>query len=110
LYQHVDPAGVRAQEIRNELAAFMALPGAERWHTVDLTSASPATIVEWTSTYTESGVIGEAARATADKGRHVLEHAATQMVEMVRWFRARPQPERRDHHATPPTFALPFGW
>ena len=110
LYQRVDPDGVRAGEIRSELAAFMALPGAARWHTVDLTAASPAALVEWTSTYTDSGVIGEAARATPEKGRHVFEHTVTQLVEMVRWFRARPRPERRDHHATPPTFALPFGW
>lgn len=110
LYQQIDPDGVRAGEIRSELAAFMALPGAERWHTVDLTASSPAAIVEWTSTYTDSGVIGEAARATPEKGRHVFEHTVTHLVEMVRWFRSRPRPERRDHHATPPTFALPFGW
>ncbi|HEV2356764.1 MAG TPA: creatininase family protein [bacterium] len=110
LYQQIDPDGVRAGEIRSELAAFMALPGAERWHTVDLTASSPAAIVEWTSTYTDSGVIGEAARATPEKGRHVFEHTVTHLVEMVRWFRTRPRPERRDHHATPPTFALPFGW
>ena len=45
-------------------------------------------------------------QATAEKGRHVFERAVTQMVEMVRWFRTRPRPERRDHHAVPPT----FGW
>ncbi|HLW47222.1 MAG TPA: creatininase family protein [bacterium] len=110
MYQHVDPAGVRAQEIRDELAAFMALPGAARWHTVDLTASSPAAIVEWTSTYTQSGVIGEAKKATPEKGREVFEHAVGQLVEMVRWFRTRPRPERHDHHAAAPTFALPFGW
>ncbi|HET7264116.1 MAG TPA: creatininase family protein [bacterium] len=110
MYQHVDPDGVRAEQIKTEMAAFMSLPGAGRWHAVDLTTSSPAAIVEWTSTYTVSGVIGEAARATAEKGRHVFEHAVAQMVDMVRWFRTRPRPERQDRHAVPPTFALPFGW
>jgi len=110
MYQHVDPQGVRADKIRTEMAGFMALPGADRWHTVDLTASSPAAIVEWTSTYTESGVIGEAAKATPEKGRGVFEHTVEQFVAMVRWFRTRPRPERRGHHATPPTFALPFGW
>jgi creatinine amidohydrolase len=110
MYQHVDPAGVRAQEIRDELAAFMALPGADRWHAVDLTASSPATIVEWTSTYTRSGVIGQAKRADAEKGRKVFEHAVDQLTQMVRWFRIRPRPERHDHHDVAPTFALPFGW
>ena len=110
MYQHVDPAGVRAQEIRNELAAFMALPGADRWHSVDLTASSPAAIVEWTSTYTRSGVIGEAKRANAEKGREVFEHAVDQLTQMVRWFKTRPRPARHDHHHVAPTFALPFGW
>lgn len=110
MYQHIDGGRIRAEHIKTEMAAFMSLPGADRWHAVDLTASSPAAIVEWTSTYTNSGVIGEAARATAEKGRHVFEHAVAQMVEMVRWFRTRPRPERRDHHAVPPTFALPFGW
>ncbi len=35
-------------------------------------------------------------------------HATEQLVELVRWFKARPAMPRREHHATPPTFALPF--
>ncbi len=110
MYLHVDGAHVRTDRVRSELPAFMALPGAAEWHYTDLTKASPATIVEWTSTYTQTGVIGEAEQATAEKGRRVFEHAVARMIEMVRWFRARPRPERREHHATSPTFPLPFGW
>jgi creatinine amidohydrolase len=110
MYQHVDGAGVRSDRIGNELAEYMALPGAATWHYTDLTVGSPATIIEWTSTYTKSGVIGEAEKATPDKGRQVFEHAVAQMIAMVRWFRTRPRPARREHHATPPTFSLPFGW
>jgi hypothetical protein len=40
----------------------------------------------------------------------VFEHAAAQLVELVRWFRNRPAPPRRERHAVTPTFALPFGF
>ncbi len=110
MYLHVDGGRVRTGEIHSELAAYMSLPGETRWHYTDLTEGSPATIVEWTSTYTKTGVIGEAEQATAEKGRRVFEHAVTQLGEMVRWFRTRPRPPRREHHATPPTFPLAFRW
>jgi hypothetical protein len=29
---------------------------------------------------------------------------------MVAWFRTRPDLPRRDHHAEPPAFELPFGF
>ncbi len=110
MYLHVDGGRVRTGEIHSELAEFMSLPGAAAWHYTDLTAGSPATIVEWTSTYTQTGVIGEAEKATPEKGRRVFEHAVTQMIDMVRWFRTRPRPPRREHHTAPPTFPLPFGW
>jgi creatinine amidohydrolase len=111
MYLHVDPANVRQDLIEGRMPEYGRIPGEHEWHFTDLTAGgSPATLVEWTSTYTETGVIGEADKGTPDKGRRVFDHAAARMVEMVRWLRARPRPERRDHHVIPPTFALPFGW
>jgi creatinine amidohydrolase len=69
-----------------------------------------ATLVEWTSSYSPTGVIGEAAKATEEKGRKVFDRAAARLVELIRWLRTRPAPPRRERHAVPPTFALPFGW
>lgn len=110
-YLHLDGAHVRTDRITGRPPEYMDIPGARRWHFTDLTAGSgPAAIVEWTSTYTESGTIGEPAEATAEKGRLVFAHAVAQMIEMVRWYRTRPLPPRRDHHAVLPTFALPFGW
>ena len=38
----------------------------------------------------------------------VYERAVGELVGLARWFRDRPAPPRVDHHATPPTFPLPF--
>jgi len=111
MYLHVDRPHVREQLIEGRLPEYRLIPGENEWHYTDIAAGnSPATLVEWTSTYTETGVIGEADKATSEKGRRVFEHAVARMIEMVRWLRTRPTPPRRDHHAVAPTFALPFGW
>lgn len=111
MYLYADKANVRMDLIEGRMPEYDRIPGEHEWHYSDITAGNgPATLVEWTSTYTETGVIGEADKGTEEKGRRVVDHAAARMVEMVRWLRARPRPPRRDHHSAPPTFALPFGW
>lgn len=111
MYMHVDGANVRTDRIEGTLAEFTRLPGAARWHYSDLTAGGgPVTLVEWTSSYTETGAFGEPKKATPEKGRLVFEHAVSQMIELVRWFRTRPAPQRRERHTTPPSFRLPFGF
>jgi creatinine amidohydrolase len=110
VYQHLDGANVRADRIRGALPEYMTeIPGGSTWQPVDLTAGSgPATIVEWTSTYSETGSFGQPELATAAKGQLVFDHTVGRLVELTRWFRRRPAPPRRDHHAAPPTFRLPF--
>lgn len=110
MYLYLDPEHVQKDKIQDNLAEYKSLPGEARWHYSDLTDASIATLIEWTSTYTPTGVIGQPEQATPDKGRRAFEHAVTQFVELVRWFRARPAPPRRERHAVAPTFALPFAF
>jgi creatinine amidohydrolase/Fe(II)-dependent formamide hydrolase-like protein len=87
------------------------LPGGPDWQMVDLTlGAGPATVVEWTSTYTETGAVGAPELATAEKGRRVFDHAVERLIGLVRWVKERPIPPRQEHHAAPPTFPLPFGF
>ncbi len=109
MYMHVDGANVRSDRIEGTLASYTRLPGASKWQYTDLTAGGgPITLVEWTSTYTETGSFGEPKKATPEKGRLVFEHAVTQMIDLTRWFRTRPAPERRRRQATPPAFELPF--
>jgi creatinine amidohydrolase len=111
MYLHVDGGGVRSERITGTLPDYMSLPGGDRWQYVDLTGGSgPATIVEYTSTYTASGAFGQPEEATAAKGALVFERAASEFGELLRWFRRRPAPERHDHRAVRPDFDLPFGF
>lgn len=111
MYLHIDGASVRADRIEGALPDYMSLPGAERWQYVDLTGGSgPATIVEWTSSYTESGAFGRPQEATAEKGSLVFEHAVTQFIDLVRWFRTRPALQRKDRRVAAASPDLPFGF
>lgn len=101
MYMHVDGASVRADKIVGDLPDYMKLPGGDRWQYVDLTGGSgPATIVEWTSTYTESGAFGRPDEATPEKGARVFERAVSEFVDLVRWFKDRPAPPRTDHRGS----------
>jgi len=110
MYLHADEAHVQADKIKDNLAEYRSLPDEQQWHFSDLTRSSIATLIEWTSTYTPTGVIGQPEQASKEKGQRAFEHAVTQLVGLVRWLRKRAMPSRRDRHATAPTFALPFGF
>jgi creatinine amidohydrolase len=107
LYLYLDGDNVRKDLIRSEHASFNQEESPFNW--VDLFAAGPATLVSWTSSYTQSGVIGDAELATEEKGREAYEEAVRQLVRFVRWFQARPVDPRGDRHRTPPTMPLPWG-
>ena len=110
MYLHLDADGVRRDRIEDMLPEYVtAIPGGAEWSWVDLTMGSgPAGIVGWTSSYSKSGVIGQPELATPEKGRQAFEHAVERLVDLVRWLRTRPVQPRREQHASPPTFQLPF--
>jgi creatinine amidohydrolase len=112
VYLHLDEAGVRRDRVRGAVATYLTdLPGGADWQMVDLTAgAGPSTIVEWTSSYTETGAVGAPELATADKGRRVFDHAVGRLIGLARWFKERPIPGRQEHHTEPPSFRLPFGF
>jgi creatinine amidohydrolase len=111
MYLHLDGDGVRRDRVVGDLPDYMKLPGGDRWQYVDLTGGSgPATIVEWTSTYTESGAFGRPQEATEEKGRLAFERAVSEFVELVAWFRTRPAPPRREKRPASATSDLPFGF
>lgn len=107
LYLYLDGDNVRKDLIRSEPASFNTEGSPFNW--VDLFGAGPATLVSWTSSYTQSGVIGEAELATAEKGQEAYEEAVQQLVRFVEWFQPRPVDERGSRHRTPPTMPLPWG-
>jgi creatinine amidohydrolase len=66
-------------------------------------------VISWTSSYSETGVLGEAELATAEKGKRAYEEAVKQLVRFVSWWQPRAKDQRRDRHRTPPTMPIPWG-
>lgn len=107
LYLYLDGDNVRTDEIRNGVISFNQDDSPFNW--VDLFGAGPATVVSWTSSYSETGVLGEAELASAEKGRQAYEEAVKHLVRFVTWWKDRPKDERRDRHRRPPTMPTPWG-
>ncbi|RIK83288.1 MAG: creatininase [Planctomycetota bacterium] len=107
LYLYLDDDYVRKDQIKSGTISFNDENSPFNW--VDLFAAGPATVVSWTSSYSETGVLGDAEKASAEKGRLAYEEAVQQLVRFVTWFKDRPKDVRRDRHRTPPTMPIPWG-
>jgi creatinine amidohydrolase len=107
LYMYLDGDNVRTEQIRSDVIRFNQEESPFNW--VDLFAAGPATLVSWTSSYSDTGVLGDAALASADKGRQAYEEAVKQLARFIGWFRERPVDARRDRHRQPPTMPMPWG-
>jgi creatinine amidohydrolase len=107
LYLYLDGDGVRKDKIKNGTIRFNEEESPFNW--VDLFAAGPATVISWTSSYSETGVLGEPELATAEKGREAYEEAVRQLTRFVTWFKDRPPDKRCDRHRSPPTMPIPWG-
>ena len=76
---------------------------------VDLLGAGPASLISWTSSYSRTGVLGDAELATAEKGRVAYEESVKQLARFIAWFKDRPKDARVDLHRKPPTMPIPWG-
>ena len=107
-YLHFD--GERVQmHLAEDNIAWYNYPENSRFGAVDLLAGGSGVlkVVEWTSTYTPQGVVGQATLGTPEKGAIIVEEAAQQLVRFVEAFQDWPDPVRRSHHTTPPTSPLP---
>jgi creatinine amidohydrolase len=107
LYLYLDGDNVRKDQIQSGTISFNEENSAFNW--VDLFAAGPASLISWTSSYSETGVLGDAELASAEKGREAYEEAVKQLARFVAWFRDRPVDPRRDRHRQPPTIPMPWG-
>jgi creatinine amidohydrolase len=107
LYLYLDGDNVRKDKIESGVISFNDEDSPFNW--IDLFAQGPATVVSWTSSYSETGVLGDAELATEEKGRQVYEEAVKQLVAFVTWFKDRPRDLRRDRHRTAPTMPIPWG-
>ena len=107
LYLYLDGGNVRRDLVKSGTIRFNDEASPFQW--VDLFAAGPATVISWTSSYSDTGVLGDAELASAEKGRAAYEEAVKQLVRFVSWFKDRPRDERRDRHRRPPTMPIPWG-
>ncbi|MDQ2653102.1 MAG: creatininase family protein, partial [Chloroflexota bacterium] len=94
--QYLDAERVRQDRIVDDMGF-----GQGRFLQMDLGSAAGVHLGEhWWSSFSPSGVAGEATQATPEKGRLLFERAAENLVALVRELRARPDPAltRIDRH------------
>ncbi len=106
LYMYLDGDNVRMDKIKNGDISYNNEDSPFMW--VDLFAAGPATVISWTSSYSETGVLGEPELATPEKGRQVYEEAVKQLVRFITWFKERPCDVRRDRHRKTPTMPIPW--
>ena len=106
LYLYLDEEHVRKDKIKNGTISFNEENSPFNY--VDLTCQGPATIVSWTSSYSDTGVLGEAELASAEKGKAAYDEAVKQLVRLVTWFKDRPKDKRQSHHRKPPTMPMPW--
>jgi creatinine amidohydrolase len=107
LYMYLDGDNVRTDQIKNGVVSFNEEKSPFNW--VDLFAAGPATIISWTSSYSETGVLGEPELATPEKGKRAYEEAVKQLVRFIAYFKDRPADPRRDRHRQAPTMPIPWG-
>jgi creatinine amidohydrolase len=106
VYLYLDRDNVREELTRDGRITYNEEGSA--FHYVDLFGHGPAPLTTWTSSYTETGVLGAADLATAEKGKAAVDEAAKQLSRLVQEFAARPKHSRVDHHRSPPTMATPW--
>jgi creatinine amidohydrolase len=107
MYLYLSPEDVRRDRIRSGTIAFHDPPS--RYRYVDLFGHGPVHVTSWTSSYSDTGVLGDAERATAEKGRQAYEEAVRRLCEFVQEWSEAPRPTRRDQHAVPPSMPLSWG-
>ena len=107
LYMYLDGDNVRRDKIKSGVISFNEENSPFSY--VDLFAHGAGTVVSWTSSYSETGVLGDCELATEDKGRRAYEEAVKQLVAFISWFKDRPKDQRRDHHRQSPTMPIPWG-
>jgi creatinine amidohydrolase len=106
LYLYLDEDNVRKDLIKNGDISFNN--DESPFNFVDLFQQGPGTVVSWTSSYSDTGVLGEPELATKEKGEAAYLEAVKQLVNLVEYYHGRPRDVRKDRHRNPPTMPIPW--
>jgi creatinine amidohydrolase len=98
VYMHLWPEDMRSDLVVAEDAAFNA--ERSRYRYTDAFGSGPVSVTSWTSSYTDSGVVGRADLATAEKGKLAFQESVKRLKEfLVEWSQA-PVRVRHDRHGS----------
>jgi creatinine amidohydrolase len=92
MYLHLQPEAVDVEQAVDE----RGYP--ETGHAWMDWSDGPLKLMPWWSSFSESGVQGDATMATAAKGRALFEAATQEIANFVSELQSLSIPERKDHH------------
>ena len=111
LYLYLDGDNVRQDRIKSGQASFNAEYDPEKapFRYADLFGHGPFDLNSWTSSYSETGVFGDAEKGSAEKGEAAYKEATTQLARFISYFKTRPKEPRRQKHRRPPTMPTPWG-
>ncbi|MDA1191248.1 MAG: creatininase family protein [Candidatus Poribacteria bacterium] len=102
-YLHLDESRVKMDKAVDHYGGAAGKEGS-KFLKVDLTRGwGPIKLIQWTSSATPSGVSGAATLATKEKGKAIVDGAASNLLEFVREFRAMTKGKRVDHRVVKPT-------
>ncbi len=107
VYLHLCPEDVRTDKIRSGKISFNEDNSAFRY--TDLFGKGAVQITSWTASYSETGVLGDAELATAEKGKRAFEEAVTQLGAWIKEWAAQPAPTRKETHRPEPSLPMPWG-
>jgi creatinine amidohydrolase len=94
LFLYLDERRVRKSQIQKEVNLP---PSKYIW--LDLVDGAPLQMMDWWSSFSKTGVVGDPTLATREKGKQMFETVVERMVELAREFRDRPRAARQDMHA-----------
>jgi creatinine amidohydrolase len=107
MYLYLDEDNVRKDKIKNGTISINEENSPFNY--VDLFGQGPATVVSWTSSYSKTGVLGDAEKATKEKGERAYNEAVKQLVRFVEYFQQRPRDQRHREQRMSPTMPIPWG-
>ncbi len=106
MYLHIMPEDVRQDLIESGDISFNNLKSPYRFN--DLYGKGAVEITSWTASYSDTGVLGEAAKATAEKGKAAYEEAVKHLSGFIDEWHSQPAPTRHEAHAQKPTIPMPW--
>ncbi len=107
MYLYLAEEDVRKDKIKSGTIKMNEEENPFNW--VDLMGTGPGTLISWTSSYSETGVLGDAEKGTKEKGERACNEAVRQLCAFIEYFQNRPPDTRHREQRPLPTMPIPWG-